>query len=233
MRQEEFMPSHTTNRWSAWAGFAFVALAVVGYILGPADLPDTSGNNGLQKLSAYFANDNNQTRDVISAILLVFAVFAFLWFLGGLRARLRSVETDVSPISNLVMGCGVAFAVLFGAAGLFFNAVGGELKFDDAYKLDANNALLTISGGYAFLVLAMIAMSVLLFASWALSRRTRVLPPWAAWVGFVFAIAGLGIWFTAWFMPLAVALWVLLVSLAMLGVGARQDTTVRATPPAP
>jgi hypothetical protein len=41
----------------------------------------------------------------------------------------------------------------------------------------------------------------------------------------VFGIATLGVWFTAWVTPLALALWVLLVSIVMLGVGARQTTT--------
>jgi hypothetical protein len=74
-----------------------------------------------------------------------------------------------------------------------------------------------------------------MFATWRLARRTQVLPTWVAWVGFVFGIASLGIWFTAWFMPLAIALWVLLVSLALLGVGARQTVAAPApaTAPAP
>jgi hypothetical protein len=229
------MPSHTTYRWAAWFGIAFVALSVAAYIVGPADLPDTSGKGGLRKLSDYYAQNSNQTRGTISAILFVFAVLCFLWFLGGLRARLRSVETDVSPFSNLVLGAGVAFAVLFGAAGIFFTSVGAELAFSDSYQLDANNALFTTDGGYALLVIASLAAGVVMFSSWALARRTRILPPWAAWVGFVFGIASLGIWFTAWFMPLAIALWVLLVSLAMLGVGTgqRAESTAVTTPAAP
>jgi hypothetical protein len=220
------MPSHTglmtpptTSRWPAWAGWGFVVFAVGGYVVGPANLPDTGGKDGLSKLATYYSNTNNWDRQAVSAVLFVFSVFAFLWFLGGLRARLRSVEADVSPVSNLVMGAGVAFAVLFGAAGLFMNSIGAELKFDDAFQLttrsDFNLALFAMGAGYALLVVAMIAMSVLLFATWAIARQTRVLPPWVAWTGFVFGLAGLGIWFTAWVMPLAVALWVLLTSIAL------------------
>jgi hypothetical protein len=231
------MPSHTTNRWAAWFGIAFVALSVAAILVGPANLPDTSGKDGLQKVADYFANDSNQTRSWISAILFVFAVFSFLWFLGGLRARLRSAETDVSPFSNLVLGAGVAFAVLFGATGMFVNSVGAELAFSDSYTLTSNsdlkNAMFIVDGGYSLLVIAMLSAGIVMFASWGLARRTRILPAWVAWIGFVFGIATLGIWFTAWVTPLALDLWVLLVSLVMLGVGARQTTAAPATAPAP
>ncbi len=222
------MPSHTTNRWAAWFGLLFVALSVAAYLLGPANLPETD-SGAARQLSTYFAKDSSQARDTIAALLFAFSVVAFLWFLGGLRARLRSVETDVSPMSNLVLGAGVAFAVLFGAGGLLMTSIGAELNLNEGFRLDPNGALLAIAHGYDLLVIASLSMGVVMFATWALARRTRIFPAWVAWAGFVFGIATLGVWFTAWFMPLAIALWVLLVSLALLGVGVRREPLPAAT----
>jgi len=212
------MNGDRSGRWAAVSGFLFVALSVAGTI-AIGNQPDNSKKDAVQTLTAYFSKSSNQNRAGLAYVLLLLSLFFFLWFLAGLRTRLRGSEAEPGSLSTLAVAGGVMFASLAAGAAIFSTAVGTNLSYADAYKLDPNEAILFQSLGYALLVGALLGAGVLMFSTWALARRTRAVPVWLAWVGFVFGIATLGLFFTAFFTILAFALWVLLASVVMLMPG--------------
>jgi len=212
------MNGDRSGRWAAVSGLLFVALAVVGNLL-ITNQPDNSKTDAVRRFTEYFSKTSNQNRAGLAFVLLIFSVFFFVWFLGGLRIRLRGSQSEPGSLPTVAVAGGVVFATLAGAAAVFATAVGTTLSYADAYRLDPNTAILFQSLGYALLVGAMLGAGVLMLATWQVARQTKVLPLWLAWVGFVFGIATLGVFFTAFITILAFDLWVLLASIVMLMPG--------------
>ncbi len=207
------------KRWAPLTGVAFVALLVAAFAVG-GSTPD--GSDSAQKISSFY-NDHD-SKELFSAILLVYGTVFFLFFLAVLRADLR--RTDATGVLS---GAAFAGGVLFAVGGLLFAGLTFTLA-DLADKLDPT-AMQAINGLNAdmFPVLAA-GSAVFLIATGIATVRGGFLPTWLGWVGIVIgivAITPLG-----FFGFLASMLWVLVVSIVMATRDAPGAAGAAAPPPA-
>jgi hypothetical protein len=174
------------ERWARLAGIAFVVLMVVGSMLiGDVPTPDATARD----ITAYIADGGRHTRNLIGAYLWVLGALAFLWFLVRLRNDIRRAEREMSFLSHLTFGAGVAFAAVWMVSAASFAAVPYAIELRNApiSELDLvrvlpalGRLLLLLGGGFAGL-LVILSTSTAIF-------RTRVFPRWLAWVGVAAAI---------------------------------------------
>jgi hypothetical protein len=195
------------ERWSALAGVLFVALFAVALGL--------SGNTGdnPNEVQQWYADDGNQTKQIVAWFLYVGSAIAFLSFLGTLRDMLVRAEGGPGTLSALVFGPGLVFTALYVAAVSFF-AAPASLAGDSDFTLDPNTAQIFTNAGYIALVGGVMVASVLVLSTSTAALRTGILPAWLGWTGLIVAVAMI---FSFFFFPiLAFVGWVLVVSLVML-----------------
>jgi magnesium-transporting ATPase (P-type) len=195
------------ERWSALAGVLFVALFAVALAL--------SGNTGdtPSEVQQWYADDGNQTKQIVAWFLYVGSALAFLSFLGTLRDMLVRAEGGPGTLSALVFGPGLVFAALY-VAGVSLFAAPASLADDTDFKLDPNTAQLFNNAGYFLLVGGVMVASILVLSTSTAALRTGILPAWLGWAGLIVAVAMI---FAFFFLPILVFVaWVLVVSLVML-----------------
>jgi hypothetical protein len=198
------------ERWSAVAGIKFVVLFVaLGFLFGEA--PE---NPDAQQLAAFY-EDQGGVRIALQFFFVGIGIAAFLWFAATLRAVLARAEGDPERLSSLAFGGGVATAVLVLVAGSAFIAPASVVVFGEERALDPVLEEVVVSVGYIALNFALIASAVTFTATGLLALRTRVLPAWYAWTGFVVSLALVLniLYFVGFFAWLA---WVLVTSILLL-----------------
>ena len=67
-------------RWAALGGIGYVVLFIVGVILTDSGAPDFDAPPA--KVIKYYGDSGNRDQIAVGWILIVIAVFFFLWFLG-------------------------------------------------------------------------------------------------------------------------------------------------------
>jgi hypothetical protein len=212
------------ERWSALAGVLFVALFAVA--LG---LSGNTGDNPTE-VQQWYADDGNQTKQIVAWFLYVASALAFLSFLGTLRDMLVRAEGGPGTLSSLVFGPGLVFTALY-VAGVSLFAAPASLAGDSDFKLDPNAAELVSNAGYFLLVGGVMVASIMVLSASTAALRTGVLPAWLGWVGLVVAVVML---FAVIFFPILVFVgWVLVVSLVMLVAAWRVRGGAAPPPPAP
>ncbi len=149
-----------------------------------------------------------------SGVVGIFAGFFFLWFLGMLRAVLRSVEGEGGGFSTVALTGGLAFATLGMAGAAAETVYPATLASFPDFEPDAQLAFLSLQLSWWLHSFSWAGMSVLIAAASVLALQTGILPRWLAWAGLVVAVFAL-ISFLAPLHPLAL-LWVLVVSVLML-----------------
>jgi hypothetical protein len=164
---------------------------------------------------------------IVAAYVLIGAAMLFLWFLSGLRTRLRAAEGSDGTLSTLAFAAGVLFVGLVSVGGLALASVPASMSFAENHvTVGADTIEILMSLGYgAILVGGMLSAAVMIFAISVLTLRTGALPKWSAWVGFLAAIALL--FAVIWIPQIALLIWTLCVSGAML---ARPAMTTQAVP---
>lgn len=159
---------------------------------------------------------------MLGALSMVF----FLIFLGGLRSRLRSAEPPPRPWATVVLGAGVAFAVLSTMRGATAFALDNSHAFRAA-PLDPQLVRLFEQSRGLFYLHALIAGAVLIGSTSVIVLRTRLLPAAFGWGGLVIAAIVLVVPFLSTAVVFLLLLWILAAS-AVLGLQLRQTQ-----PPAP
>jgi nitrate reductase NapE component len=150
----------------------------------------------------YYTDSGSRAREYVSAILIGLGIVVFLIFVVGLRDVLARAVGERSSLPNLAFAGGLAFALLYAVGNAAMTAVTATFEFTDEFELDPDTARLFRTFGFLWLTaLAGMTGALLVAATSVAARRTRVLPGWLAWVGFVLTL-------------------VLLASLLLLGVGA-------------
>jgi hypothetical protein len=204
-------------RWPAIAGIAFALLLIVGLVL-IADIPDADASD--QEMIDYLNDDGNLWRNIGGFYLWGVAAMMFLWFAAGLRTVLRGGEGESSTLSTLGFGSAAVFTAMLMAAGAAVACVAGAVQFGQSSNPAPDFVRMFPQLGFAFLLIGggFAAIALILTTS-ILTLRTSSLPQWTAWVGFLAAIALL---FGAFFIPMiALPIWVVAVSVAMLMEGSR------------
>jgi hypothetical protein len=207
------MNGSTWSRWAPISGIAFVVLYIVAMFV--AKSPDSSDPAGT--IASYYTDSKSHRVSMIAAAyILIAAAMLFLWFLSGLRSRLRAAEGTDGTLSTFAFGAGLLFVGLVSVGGLALASVPASMSFaENRVPVTADTIQIFMSLGYgAILVGGMLSAAVMIFAVSALTLRTGALPKWSAWVGF---LAGIALLFAViWIPQIALLIWTLCVSGAML-----------------
>jgi hypothetical protein len=215
------------RRWAGLAGIAFVVLAFAAQVV-QGDVPSTDTSDATERFALFYADEDNQARAAVSAILGLVGQFAFLWFVGGLWSALRTPTATTTPSIVVALG-GAGFFVLGALEHLVDNIVGIILNFAEGggYQPDPGMAI-TLSGlaGGIFLG-AMIAAGTTALAAGLIIRQTAAFPGWLLWVGFAMAVLSLTtIPPLVLIAALLLAVWVVVISVTMI----RRDDAEPAAP---
>jgi hypothetical protein len=198
----------TTPRAAAIAGILFSILMITSLVLIWLSVPFDPQEDG-----GWLAA--NWSTVSLALNLVPFAGIAFLWFIGVVRDRLGQAEDRL--FATVFLGSGLLFlAMLFVSTAM----AGGTIRM---YGMAPGQ--LIDSGLYTFgrtvtneimNVYTMKMAGVFMLTTCTLSLRTRILPRWMVFLGFIlalFLLLSLGL--VNW-APLVFPLWILLISVHIL-----------------
>lgn len=171
--------------WERWekraplTGIVAVVLWVVGTFI--IESTDYSDKDTPQEVLAVFQKDTGTI--IAGGLVFALGVVFFIWFLGGLRARLLLAEGGLGRLTSIAYGSGMlaALCLLFQVA----PAVQGALD-DDDLSPEAAQSLQTM--GEAFFGGTEVTLIAMFFAVGILTLRRRALPGWLGWVSLVIAL---------------------------------------------
>lgn len=196
-----------SRRSAALAGIVFAILILIALVMTRIALNEVS-------LEALRADAQRRTLIRISLNLVPFAGIAFLWFIGVIRDQLGDVEDRL--FSTVFLGSGLLFlAMLFSGT----VALTGLMEVVATTDPDlgvygfSRSTTQTLVSVYAMRMAAVFTLSVS-----TVGIRTRALPRWVSYLGYVVALtlmvaAGEHKW-----TQLVFPTWVLLVSVVLLVV---------------
>ena len=189
-------------RWTAVAGFGFVALYVAAFSMG------IEVGKSDREILDYYADSGHRAREVAAFFLIAAAVVAFVVFALGLRAVIARRE-DTGTLGSLALVGGAIAAALMLAG----NAVSRATAFaamDEEFQLEPNTRRLFEDSGLLLLASGAMAAGLLVVAVSLAAFRYETVPRWLGWLGLVCALLlPLAINFIGF---LALALWVIVVS---------------------
>jgi hypothetical protein len=195
--------------WTPIAGVLAAVTFVIGLIL-VANTPDNNDTDA--QVVAWYADHGHRLGVLIGTYFLAFCGLFFLWFVSGLRQRLRAAEGPGGRLANVALGGAVLFVGMLwvGAAALL--AVPGAESFGDSTPLRvADIARFVPSLGFgAILIFGAFGAIAMIDATSIVAMRTGILPKWFAWLGFVATVVLL---FGVVFLPMvALPIWLLAAS---------------------
>ncbi len=172
------------SRWERLAplsGVLFVALLVASFVIS-GEPPDS--DEGISEVLEYWRDDDSKV--IASAILGVYALIAFLWFLGALRSALRAAEGSTGRLSATAFAGGIVLAA--GAAvGLAIQYAAAESAGDVPSQVTQTLSVLNAEYFIPFPV----GLGVLLLATAVATIRHGPLPKWMGWIALVLGIAAI------------------------------------------
>ncbi|SDY09286.1 hypothetical protein [Nitrosomonas sp. Nm33] len=197
-----------TPRAAAVAGIVFSVLYIINLVLIQISAPADPHDAGTW-LASNWKSIN------LALYLQPFVGIAFLWFIGVLRDRIGHYEDRF--FATVFLGSGLLFlAMLFAsgavAAGLLFSYSATPDKFieSDIYTFGRTVVHQIVN------VYAMKMAGVFMISTCTVAVRTKILPRWIVFLGYVMALLLLlSVGYFKW-TPLVFPLWVLLVSTYIL-----------------
>lgn len=199
----------TPPRAAAIAGVIFSILMGTTLTIARLTVPPYQSQE-----SGTWMTDPSELKAVRFAIQLVpFAGIAFLWFIGVLRNRLGALEDRF--FATVFLGSGLLFVASLFASGAFSGAVVEAVANGHPFSSDVYFLIRQLIG--AFLNVFAIKMAgVFMFSTSMVVFRTRILPRWVAFLGFLCAIVLLVV-ITSWpWIALLFPLWMLVISTSIL-----------------
>lgn len=211
------------KRFEPLAGVVFVVLAVIALFVAAGEdfLAEPS------QVADYYVD--NAERVIVGEIIGSLAIFAFFWFVGAVRNRLRVPETPEGGLPALAFGGGIAAATLV----LVANAVtmAGAFRAEEDGEIDpAVAAALNDISSLIIGIAAPVALAVFVAATGIVSIAAGVLPRWLGWLSLLLAL-GFLIPYISFIFWVPFAVWVLVVSVLLYvrpGEEALRTTTATA-----
>jgi hypothetical protein len=205
-------------------GILFVILFLPSY-LTPPDAPVAASRP--QDVIVYFAARQDGIL-LFNGLLLIFAAFFFLWFLGALHGVLRSAEGERGGFSSAALAGGLVFITLVLAGAAVEIVYPATLARFENFIPDTQLGFLSLALSGWIYRFALMGMSVLIAATSVVVLITGVMPRWLALAGFVAALFAL----LRFLIPLGGILgllWVVVVSVLMLAglAGRRARGSIR------
>lgn len=164
-------------------------------------------------MQAAFVDDRAQI--VLGVYLLGAGGLFFLWFLGGLYARLREEETG-RALGPIVLGGGLIYVAMLYAAAATWSVLALATAFDEIpepVNADVARAM-TQLGFVMLLIFGLLGAAAMIAAASLVILRDRLPRRWLGWAGLpASALLFLG----PFYMPqLLVPLWVAVTAVALL-----------------
>jgi hypothetical protein len=150
-------------RWTAVAGFAFVALYITAFALG------IEVGRSDREILEYYADSGHRTREVIAFFLIAGAALAFVLFALGLRALIATRE-ETGGLAALAVAGGTLYAGLV-LAGNALSRATAFAAMDDEFELEPNTRRLFEDAGLLLLASGTIAAGLLIVAVSLAARR--------------------------------------------------------------
>jgi hypothetical protein len=210
-------------RWGGVAAIAYVVLFIVGAILEFGGQPDLDAPP--REVIDYFSDGGNRDKIALGWIIIVIAVFFFLWFVAALRQTLLRLDDEGILTTVATVGGTVYAAVTLAGASL---SAGIKTMSDDTFQHRVYPELIHASddAGYVMHSAGGAGMGALMIAASLVAARAGLVPRWASWVGIV---AGILAVFSIFFLPqILIGLWLIAAGLVLLRAAARPAAPVPA-----
>jgi hypothetical protein len=205
------MADDAVARLGGISGILFVVLFFRSY-LTPPDAPVPT--SAPQDVISYFSARQEGIL-LYNGLLLIFAAFFFLWFVGVLYSVLRGAEDEGVGFSAVALAGGLLFITLVLAGAAVEILYPATLARFENFRPDAQIGFLSLVLSGWMYRFALVGMSVLIAATSGAALKTGILPRWLALVGFVAALFAL----LRFLIPLGGILglvWVVVVSVFLL-----------------
>jgi hypothetical protein len=193
------------HRLAPLTGVLFVVLTVVSFIIEgePPDVDDPA-----REVVEFYSDNEGQT--ITAAVVAALGAVALLFFAASLRRALRRGEDGAGVLSVAALAGGVVAAagIATDSALRFMLADAADEKSVDPAALQALNVFWS-----DFFFPMVVGIATLVLATSLSAFRTRVVPIWLAWIGFVIFV----VFFTpAGFIAFLVsAIWIVIVSVIL------------------
>jgi hypothetical protein len=192
-------------RWMPITGILFIALAIVGFIVG-GEPPDAAGNSAEEIVQFY---TDNQGSVMAGVIILSVATVLFVFFASFLRSVLDRGDGEDGMFSRISFVGAVVFAVggaIDGTLIIAMSEAAGEVEPAQIETLQAfwDNDFLPLALGVVLFALGS-GISIVLH---------RSLPVWLGWIAIVIGIIGMTP--LGWIAFMAAGVWILVVSVMLL-----------------
>jgi hypothetical protein len=215
------------ERFAPLAGVLFIVLAIASVIVG-GDPPDADAST--QKIVDFYSD--NETENIISAVLGAWATVAFLWFAGVVRANVACAERPGSRLASVVMAGASIFATgLFILSGLQFILA----DMADEVSPEAAQALHVLYDGLWLPLVG--GLCPFLLAAGLGAIRHGAFPTWLGWIAIVLGVVCLTplgfIGFLAGLVWILIASIVLFLKANAAGAGAAPPPAGPEAPAAP
>jgi len=166
------------------AGLLFAGLFMTSLLLvsPPQDM-------SAQATAAWYTSADTHTRIIIMGLYTIpLSGIAFLWFIGVIRDRIGEMEDRL--FATVFLGSGLLFvAMLFSAAGVVSAIALRNDTLGSVGTLDPTQAQFMQALTAAFLyVYAARAAGVFMIVTSSITLRTKTVPRWVAFVGYVIAL---------------------------------------------
>jgi hypothetical protein len=169
------------------AGLSGIGFAIA-YLIGTASLnAPLSGTD--QKVVEFWSDGGNQTAAVISMYCFAIAGLLFLVFMSNLRARLVTLDTGSTKLSEIVFGSGLVFVVMLFVSGVARGVIGFGTKSHWSQPVPNADLLRYLPQvSYAAGGLALLAAAVAITTTSVMILRGGAFGRWLAWLGFVVSL---------------------------------------------
>jgi hypothetical protein len=195
------------ERWTPWAGCAFIVLYIAAFASGIDDIGSSD-----REILSYYADGSNRVKQIIAFFLISVAVLSLVWFAAGLRSRIASLEDSPAALAAFVWGGGTSCATLL-LAGNAVSRSTAVAAYDERFQLDPNAWRLVDEVGSLLFVSGALAAIPLVAGVSRAALRYGVLPRWLGRAGYAAAVLlPLAFAFVGF---LALFLWVIAVSVTL------------------
>jgi hypothetical protein len=205
------MTNQSIVRIGGLGGLLFVISFIPSYLSAPDSF---SAATDTKPMLDYFATKQSEIL-TLNGLLLIFAAFCFLWFVGVLHGMLQGAERDGYGFASVALIGGLLFvALMLAGAAVEIVHPAAQARFA-TFRPDAQLGLASMALSGWLYRFAFVGMAALIAASSLVAIRTELFPGWLAWGGFLCAIVAL----LRFFGPLAgwlALLWIVVVSVLML-----------------
>jgi hypothetical protein len=169
------------------AGLSGIGFAIA-YLIGTASLnAPLSGTD--QKIVEFWSDGGTQTAAVISMYCFAIAGLLFLVFMSNLRARLATLNTGSTKLSEIVFGSGLVFVVMLFVSGVARGVIGFGTKSHWSQPVPNADLLRYLPQvSYAAGGLALLAAAVAITTTSVMILRGGAFGRWLAWLGFVVSL---------------------------------------------